>query len=127
MLDLIADFFTRLADRGAGPLPGDLTATLRFDVTEAGSVRHWRVAIDHGRVEVTDSGADADCVLTGEAAVFEELVTGHRNPMAAVLRGQVGIAGDVDLLVQVQRLFPAPGAVPRTQTPVAAQMAGGAQ
>src|SRR5205823_6970583 len=83
MLDLIADFFTQLADRGAGSLPGDLTATLRFDVTEAGSVRHWRVAIDHGRVEVTDSGADADCVLTGEAAVFEELVTGRRNPMAA--------------------------------------------
>src|SRR5882757_8248295 len=66
MPDPIADFFAELAQGGAGPLLGDVTATVRFDVTYPGYVRIWRVAIDGDRIEVTDSAAGADCVVGAE-------------------------------------------------------------
>jgi len=53
MPDPIADFFAELAQGGAGPLLGDVTATVRFDVTYPGYVRIWRVAIDGDRIRVT--------------------------------------------------------------------------
>lgn len=115
MPDPIADFFARLADRGAGPPLGDLTGTMRFDVTQPDPVRHWRLAVDHGRAEVTDSAADADCVLAASRPVLEDLVTGRRNAMAAVLRGQLGVTGDPGLLVRIQQLFPSSGAPARAE------------
>jgi SCP-2 sterol transfer family protein len=117
MVDPITDFLTRLADHRAGPLLGGGAATIRFDATHAGSVRHWYVRVDGDRVEVTDSGADADCVIGADRTVLEELVTGRRNAMAALLRGLITLSGDPDLLVRLQRLFPGPGGFSRPAAP----------
>jgi hypothetical protein len=38
--------------------------------------------------------------------VFEGMVSGEINPMAAVLRGTVDVTGDLELIVLFQRLFP---------------------
>jgi hypothetical protein len=123
MPDPIADFFAQLARGGAGPLLGDVTATVRFDVTYPGYVRIWRVAIDGDRIEVTDSPVGADCVVGAERAVFEELVTGRRNAMAALLRGQLTLTGDADVLVRLQRLFPGPGVASRPDPTADPEMA----
>jgi putative sterol carrier protein len=43
--------------------------------------------------------------------LFERIVDGEVNATAAVLRGAVTIDGDMELLVQLQKLFP--GAPPK--------------
>jgi putative sterol carrier protein len=43
-----------------------------------------------------------------DQALFEQIVTGEENAMAAVLRGEIGIEGKPQLLVFFQRLFPGP-------------------
>ena len=118
-MDSIADFLTRLADRSTGPILGGGTATVRFDGMHAGSVRHWYATIDGDRVEVTESGADADCVIRADLMVLEELVTGRRNAMASLLRGQLMLSGDANLMVRLQRLFPGPGASSGPGAPLA--------
>ncbi len=123
MHDPIADFFVRLAGRNAAPLLGDVTTTVRFDLTDAGPVRHWRMTIDHGLIEVSDDGADADCVVSAERPVFEDLVTGRHNVMAALLRGQLIASGDPDVLVRVERLFSAHQEPAPPQTPADPEMA----
>ena len=42
------------------------------------------------------------------ARVFERIVTGRMNAVAAVLRGDLQVEGDWRLLVRIQRLFPGP-------------------
>ena len=117
MLDPIGDFLTGLADRGGGGMLGGGRLTVRLDATHAGSVRHWYVTADGGRLEVTDSAADADCVIGADRTVLEELVTGRRNAMSSLLRGQLNLSGDPDVLVRLQRLFPGPAGQARPPVP----------
>jgi hypothetical protein len=42
--------------------------------------------------------------------LFERIARGEANATAAVLRGAVIIDGDMELLVQLQKLFPGPPA-----------------
>jgi len=117
MLDPIGDFLTGLADRAGGAILGGGRMTVRFDATHAGSVRHWYVTVDGGGVEVTDSADDADCVVGADRTVLEELVTGRRNAMSSLLRGQLTLSGDPDVLVRLQRLFPGPAGPARPPAP----------
>ena len=59
---------------------------------------------------MTREAGAADCTIRGERAVFEELVGGRTNAMAAVLRGALVCHGDLELLFAIQRIFPDPPA-----------------
>ena len=50
----------------------------------------------------------ADCVVTTDRPLFEAIVRGEKNAMAAILRGEIGIKGDPELLVLFQRVFAGP-------------------
>jgi hypothetical protein len=43
-----------------------------------------------------------------ERPLFNKLARGDTNAMAAVLRGEIGIKGDPELLVLFQQMFPGP-------------------
>ena len=101
------DFFQRIGEQGFDPRLGHVRGSVRFDVEGNGDPEHWRVALDHGAMEVSDDAADADCVVRLDAATLDQLVTGRVNPTAALLRGLIGGHGDVDLILHFQRLFPA--------------------
>ena len=74
------------------------------------------MAIDKGELTVAHEAGQADCTIRGERSVFEELVGGRKNLMAAVLRGALACHGDLELLLAIQRIFPAP---PRGWDPTA--------
>jgi predicted lipid carrier protein YhbT len=109
MIDHSAQFFDQIA---SSPQPHlrNLTATFRFDIDELGSVRHWLLDINDGTVSVSRRKARADVVVRANRALFERIATGRCNAMAAGLRGELGIDGDVRLLVAFQRLLPGPPA-----------------
>jgi putative sterol carrier protein len=112
MAKLTEVLFRTLAERGYEPSLGGVSGTVRFDLHDGKRTEYWRLAIDKGNVTVTQSKDDADCVMTCDIALFEDIVAGKTNAMAALLRGAIAVEGEPLLLVLVQRLFPARSSAP---------------
>jgi putative sterol carrier protein len=108
MPDATAEFFDEPGRRGHEPWLEKARGTLRFDLVDGEQTDHWLVTIDKGDVSVSRKNIAADCVVRMDKALFDDIVIGEKNAMAALLRGAVGIEGDVELLMLFQRLFPGP-------------------
>jgi SCP-2 sterol transfer family protein len=100
-------FFEHLNEQGCDPRLGRARGTLRFEVRDKGRVEQWLVALDRGAVQVSQDGGPADCVVRVDRPVLDGIVEGTVNPTAAFLRGVIGATGNFDLLLHLQRLFPA--------------------
>ena len=109
MTNATTRFFEGIEARGHEPQLEKVKATLRFDLTTGKQTNRWLVAVDKGDIAVSPKNLKADCVLRTDGAVFDGIVTGEVNPLAAILRGQIGIEGDPEVLVRFRRLFPQPG------------------
>jgi putative sterol carrier protein len=46
--------------------------------------------------------------MRADKDVFDKLVSGRLNPVAAMLRGDLALEGNWRLLILIQRLFPGP-------------------
>ena len=108
MSDPTGEFFEELGTREHEPMLRRATGTVRFDLTDGTNTEHWSVAMKKGGVAVSRGHGKADCVVTTERPLFDAIVRGERNAMAAVLRGQIGVEGDRELLVLFQRVFAGP-------------------
>ena len=108
MVSSTEEFFDSLSQRRHEPMLEKVAGTIRFDVARGGDGGHWLVGIDRGEIRVSRDGGDADCVVRADPAVFDDIVSGRVNAMAAMLRGTLEVEGDPELLVLVQRLFPGP-------------------
>src|SRR5947208_7943780 len=100
-------FFERLAARGREPMLGSTSGTLRFDVTEGGSVEPWYITVRKGDVDVSHSDASADAILRVDKELLAAMIAGRVNAMTAVLRGELEPQGDFGLLISFQRVFAA--------------------
>jgi putative sterol carrier protein len=107
-------FFEQLAGRRHEPLLEKVSGTVRFDLSHGKQTDHWMVTIKKGDVEVTQDDADADSVVRVPRNIFEQMAVGKVNAFAALLRGQAGAEGNLELPVLLQRLLPGP---PRGQQP----------
>ncbi len=107
MSDPTEDFFAELPER-APKLAGGLSGVVRCDVKDGGKTKHWYVRFAKSGLEVTREGDKADCVVSGDQATFDAVVTGHMNAMAAVLRSLLTVEGKIVLLTALQRMFPGP-------------------
>jgi putative sterol carrier protein len=106
--EAVARFFHELAERGHEPLLRKTTGSTRFEIVDGRSTRRWLVSVARGDLSVEQGGGEADCVVRAERKVFERVVTGRMNAVAAVLRGDLAVDGDWRLLVAMQRLFTGP-------------------
>jgi putative sterol carrier protein len=88
-----------------------LSGVVRFDVASGDRVDQWYLTITKGVVTVARKGREPDCVLAGDTATFDAVLSGKANALAAILRGSLVPRGKVILLTMLQRLFPgSPGA-----------------
>ncbi len=108
MVDATTRFFEELDRRGFEPLLAKSSGTLRFDLHEGAQTNHWLLQIDRGNLQVRQEEREADTVVGSAPRLFEELVAGRENAIAALLRGDMTVAGDLRLLLQVERLLPGP-------------------
>jgi putative sterol carrier protein len=101
-------FFDDLASRGREPLLQKASGSTRFELRDGRKTLNWLVRVDRGAVKVSRQNVRADCVVRADKALFDQITSGRRNAVAAVLRGELGVQGDWRLLVRMQRLFPSP-------------------
>jgi putative sterol carrier protein len=85
-----------------------LTGTLRFDLRDGDSEEHWFVSVKKGDVQVSRGDGHADVSFGLDAERFAAMTEGRVNAMAAALRGEVQIAGDLSLAMAFSRVFPGP-------------------
>ena len=99
------EFFEDVARRGHEPMLKRLSATVRWDLITGDRVEHRVIRIDHGKLKVSVGKEPADCVITLERAVCDDVVTGRTSWLAAILRGTAAVEGDPELMILTQRLF----------------------
>ena len=107
MADAVADFFAELGTRAHEPLLTRATGTFRFEVTGKRPER-WFVEVKKGDLAVSHRNAKADCTVRADRQVFDAIMSGRANALAAMLRGAITVDGDVVLLATFQRLLPGP-------------------
>jgi hypothetical protein len=102
------EFFDALAAEPQPLLRGS-KGTLRFDVIRGDTTTaSWHVSVDNGDVTVSHDESAADSVVRVHEPLFEDIVTGRANAVAAALRGELAVEGSPQLLTVFQRLFPGP-------------------
>jgi putative sterol carrier protein len=104
MPETAKEFFEHLAARTAdgSERTRGLTATYRFDVTDAGS---WRDAGDDGAVAVSEGDGAADCVISVPEDLLLGIVRGEQSPMGAFLMGKIRVEGDTALAMRLKDLL----------------------
>ena len=111
MTELRRELLEALADRSREHPLSILNGIVRFDVRDGKRVDRWYLTIKKGVVTVARKGGKPDTVATADLAIFDAILSGKANAMAAVLRGALDVQGKVILLTALQRLFPgSPGA-----------------
>jgi alkyl sulfatase BDS1-like metallo-beta-lactamase superfamily hydrolase len=116
MSDPCHDFFDQLRVRKFDARLGRVKGTIRFDVIDSDPSEHWLVSLDRGAIRVSRDDESADCVVRADRATLDGVVAGEINVTAAIIRGVVGVTGNIDVLLHLQRLFPA-GPDPRARNP----------
>ncbi|HEY2948246.1 MAG TPA: SCP2 sterol-binding domain-containing protein [Micromonosporaceae bacterium] len=99
-------FFADLASRPDEPLLRAASGTIRIDLDRPGGTDRWFVTIDRGAVAVSKRSRTADCRVRIDADLFDRIASGETNALAALLRGQIAVEGDLELLMMFQRLLP---------------------
>ncbi|WP_446216575.1 SCP2 sterol-binding domain-containing protein [Micromonospora sp. IBHARD004] len=107
-MDATTRFFEDLDRRGFEPLLQKTSGTLRFDLHEGAQTTHWLLQIERGNLHVSQQDREADTVVGTPPRLFGELVTGNENVIAALLRGDMTVSGDLRLVLQLERIFPGP-------------------
>ena len=108
MSDAVTEFFDAIGPSRHEPLMKKATGSLRFDITDGKTTQRWLLGVKKGDITVSRRNAAADLVLRSDRSTFERVLSGDANPMATVLRGEMTIDGDTELLVLFQRLLPRP-------------------
>jgi putative sterol carrier protein len=84
-------------DRVAGK-----NVSYRFHVRGAGS---WRLELADGKATVSESDADADCVVETTEDVLLRIVKGEQSPAVAYMTGKIKVRGPTDLALGLRDLF----------------------
>jgi putative sterol carrier protein len=95
MSDILDTAVSALSDKIDGQSFG---GSVKFELAGVGAVR-----IDENGVSVDDG--DADCTLSADAEVFQEIIEGDTNPTAAFMTGKLKIDGDMSMALKLASLL----------------------
>jgi putative sterol carrier protein len=101
-------FFEELAARGHDPRLAGASGVVRLEVGKGKRARVWHVELKKGDIVVAPGKSTADCTIRADEPTVEGIVAGRINPVAALLRGELEVEGDTQLLVLFRRLLPGP-------------------
>jgi putative sterol carrier protein len=102
------EFFAELARRGHEPLLAKASGTVHFEIAHGPDTDHWIVSVSKGDVTVSRDGIESDCLVRTDRESFDRFASGQANLLAALLRGELSVEGDMPLAILFQRLLPGP-------------------
>ena len=80
-------------------LGGDgIEGSIKFEIEGKGAIR-----IDENGASIDDS--EADCTITAQADVFQDLLDGNLNPTSAFMSGKISIDGDMGMAMKLGSLL----------------------
>jgi predicted lipid carrier protein YhbT len=109
MNDEVRAFFEDVAKRGYDARLRGAVGSCEFDFDDGGS---WRVTDADGWVTVAEGPGEVDCHIAAYVDDFLAMARGEMNPVTVAMRCGVQITGDFALAQVIQRLLPAPDALP---------------
>jgi putative sterol carrier protein len=98
------DFLIEDKARGA-----DLSVGFKVTGRPDGAADRYVVHVRDGVCEVEEGGLARDATLVLDGAALLKLVTGHLNPVVAVMRGAIKIRGDMSAGLALHRMMRVPG------------------
>lgn len=111
MADPIVEFFKALDAEDADLLATKVEGVIRVDLAQDGETDHWIVVVERLCIRVFHEYREADFVLRAERSLFEGLAAGRENLFAALMRRDITVEGNLQLLVPIERmLLPPPAA-----------------
>jgi len=75
-----------------------IDGSIKFEIEGTGAVR-----IDETGASIDDS--EADCTITAQADVFQDLLAGNLNPTSAFMSGKISIDGDMGMAMKLGALL----------------------
>jgi putative sterol carrier protein len=102
MAESVQEFFDGLSSRTDESKTAGMNNSYVFDIEGAGQ---WRVAVEDGKVNVTEGAGDADATITTSHDDFLAMVRGEQNPTTAYMTGKLKIKGDMGAAMKLQKLF----------------------
>ena len=109
MNDEVRAFFEDVGRRGYDARLRGAVGSCEFDFDDGGS---WRVTDADGWVTVAEGPGEVDCHIATYVDDFLAMARGEMNPVTVAMRCGVQITGDFALAQVIQRLLPAPDALP---------------
>lgn len=106
--DAVSEFLIDLGERGHVPALSDTSGVVALELLNGSEPDRWLIIIDKGNVSVDHQDGEAGCRLLVDRSLFERLIRGETDAMAAVLRGAATPVGNLELLLALQRVLPGP-------------------
>lgn len=75
-----------------------MDGSVKFDLVGVGALR-----IDEDGVSINDD--EADCTLSADADVFQDILDGNTNPTAAFMTGKLKIDGDMGMAMKLAAML----------------------
>jgi putative sterol carrier protein len=94
------------------PRLSGISGAYRFDIEGIGS---FHVAIDDGRVSVSEGERAADCIIRCAPEDFLHIADGSQNLLTAAMQGLVEVSGDLALAQKLHGILPGPAPQPEAQ------------
>ncbi|WP_341717825.1 SCP2 sterol-binding domain-containing protein [Micromonospora sp. FIMYZ51] len=114
MSEATQQFFAALPARAPEVLRTPISGTLRIDLSDGQRTEHWLVRMRPGTAEVEQGSDAADAIWYCGLDLFDRLVTGRAQALAALFRNESTYTGNVVLFLAFRRFFPA---APGTRDP----------
>ncbi|RKN39105.1 SCP2 sterol-binding domain-containing protein [Micromonospora endolithica] len=108
MSEAIERFFDSLPSRAPAVLRSTVAGTIQIDLATGDGTTHWLVRLQPGEAEVTRARGPADAIWHSSEDLFDRLVTGRAQAIAAMLRNESTFGGNVVLFLAFRRFFPSP-------------------
>jgi putative sterol carrier protein len=98
----VQEFFAKLPERADPEKTAGMHNTYVFDVDGVGQ---WTVAVEDGKVSVTEGAGEADCTISASEETLVKIANGEANPTTAYMTGKLKVAGDMGAALKLQKLF----------------------
>jgi putative sterol carrier protein len=91
-MESVKEFFETLPEKVPAEHTAGITNSYLFEIKEAGT---WLVAVDDGKITVTEGEAEADVRIGMSEETFHKLAAGEQNPMRGVMTGKIKVKGNM--------------------------------